>query len=410
MRHLTQPRVIGLIALVAVAIRLAILVLPLPLPLSNDDAVYQRIGLSLLRGEGFRDPLFYSVGEPFTERPPLLPHLLALLYGLFGYPHTAPHVLFAALGGVTVLATWWLGRPIFGSRAALLAALLAAFYPMSILLTAYTLTENLSAPLTLLGAGLVLRVARGQRFIWAPLAGLCLGIGLLNRSDGLVLLVGGVAFILAAGRAPVRRRLTSVAVMGLLAGLVVAPWSLRNYLESGRLVVVDTVFFPAFYLGNNPDTRQALLWELETGRRGSVLGPRADEPLIGLPSPARHAREWELAWDHILSHPLETVEVTFFKFQLFWRPYPHPLDATSTLVLECIALFGLWSETRGWRHWWPLLLLVILFAMAHAVASSLPRNRLTVMPLVLLFSAAGLQAGLDWLATAWPGRAPPVTG
>ena len=402
MLALRPSRLLLALVLVALLLRLAVAFSPLPLPRSNDDLAYQRIGLSLARGEGFRDPQFAAIGEPYLDRPPLTPLILAGLYRTFGIgdPNPVQALLFSLLGALTVPASFWLAAPLFGRRAALLAALLVATYPMLVLLSAYTLTESIAAPLTALGALGLLKVARGATARWLLFTGLCLGIGILNRSDGLVLLVGGLLFVFLAGSGPARSRLLKVTAVGLVAALVVSPWTLRNYLESGQAVLVDTVFFPAFYLGNNPDTRQALLWELETGREGSVLGEGAEEPLRGLTGAARRAREWELAWGYILTHPIETAQTTAFKLLLFWRAYSHPLDVAATLAVEALALPGLWHQRRRWRLWLPLLLLVLLYALAHSIASALPRNRLTMMPVVLLFSGAGLQfllSGLEGL-------------
>jgi hypothetical protein len=65
------------------------------------------------------------------------------------------------------------------------------------------------------------------------LAGLVLGLLLLTRADT-VTLAPAVGLSVYAARQPLRRRLLALALCGLVAGAVFAPWPLRNYLRFGH--------------------------------------------------------------------------------------------------------------------------------------------------------------------------------
>ena len=163
-------------------------------------------------------------------------------------------------------------------RPALLAALLCAL--------SYTLAANaselLSETLFLFGLTialwLLLRAGRLGGLWRAALAGLALGALCLVRSVALPLLLLGGLWLALAARGPQKvgdafapdlrraKRLFMANAAPLLfvlaALLVIAPWTARNYLTYGGLILIDTTGAENLWLDNDPAGREAVKAQL----------------------------------------------------------------------------------------------------------------------------------------------------
>jgi 4-amino-4-deoxy-L-arabinose transferase-like glycosyltransferase len=152
-----------------------------------DESFYAQIGRELLSSGDWLGPSF--LGEPFFEKPPLLPWVIALSYSVFGihaWSARLPAIL-AALGAI--ILTGWIGKHFLSWRATVLA--------MGILPLCFLWLEQgrlvgqdvLLTFLELLGtAGLIAGIRRQYFGFWVM--GMGLGLGLLLKS-GMILLAGG---------------------------------------------------------------------------------------------------------------------------------------------------------------------------------------------------------------------------
>ncbi len=114
-----------------------------------------------------------------------------------------------------------------GLRRAVAGAALVLVCPLLVLLSCYGLGETLATFLGTLVVYLLSRVMLGKLWRNAALAGVVLGLALLTRADAVTLLPAVLlAFHWAPG--PRRPRLLAMALCGLLAAAVFAPWPLRN--------------------------------------------------------------------------------------------------------------------------------------------------------------------------------------
>ncbi|MCC6177486.1 MAG: glycosyltransferase family 39 protein [Chloroflexi bacterium] len=151
---------------------------------------------------------------PGITRVPLTPGLMALSFGAFGVSDESVH-LPAALGYVlAAVGAGLLAALAYGPLAGLIAGLAAASLPQ---LVNYSLT-GLTEPL--LGA-LLLWTLAGVVAGRPLLAGLCLGLAILNRYDSAALALPIVALWLPPGPG----RWGAISRFGLGAIVVVLPWS-----------------------------------------------------------------------------------------------------------------------------------------------------------------------------------------
>jgi 4-amino-4-deoxy-L-arabinose transferase-like glycosyltransferase len=219
------------------------------------------------RQEGSQPPLYYLLAAGITfwvdtsdfsqvQRPN--PHAIVGLPQLVGNKNMMIHtdrerwpwqgttlavhlirLVSVGLGAITVGLTWLIARHLWpGNRAVpLLAAMLVAFNPMFLFISASVNNDNLAAPLAA-GAVLVLLSAlhRGQTIWDGLLLGALLGLGVLTKLSVLALLpVTAVALTWDAWRRRTWRTwlMNGVFIFAMLA-LIAGWWYWRNWTLYGE--------------------------------------------------------------------------------------------------------------------------------------------------------------------------------
>jgi 4-amino-4-deoxy-L-arabinose transferase-like glycosyltransferase len=219
---------------VGLAARLVyVLVVMHGVPVGGDGLEFHILANQLASGDGYVQPLIVSPGHVVTaDKPPLYPLLLAAP-SLLGWKTLVAHrVVSCLMGAALVAGLGLLGRRVGGDRVGIVAAAIAALYPLLVVLDGSLRSESLYAPLIaflLLAAyRLVDRPSAGR----AVALGALIGAAALTRSEALLL--GVALLVIAARRLPggVRARLPVTAA--LVAVLVLAPWVVRNWAEFGR--------------------------------------------------------------------------------------------------------------------------------------------------------------------------------
>jgi 4-amino-4-deoxy-L-arabinose transferase-like glycosyltransferase len=248
--------------LVALAIRLALVFATPHLPLVNDPADYDRLGQSIANGDGFGQSQFAAGGGPTALRPPLYPLFLGGIYKVFGHHVRLARAIQAVVGAGTVWLIGLFALQLFGSRAAVAAMLIAAIYPPLWMANSALLAESIFLPLeigALVAAFAYRRRARARpdgnarALWWCALSGLLIGLAILARPVGELLLIPLALFVWLGPRPFRPRALLAPILIGVLAVATIAPWTVRNYDQFHRLVPVST--FQGFVLaGTYNDT------------------------------------------------------------------------------------------------------------------------------------------------------------
>lgn len=261
-------------------------------------------------------------------------------------------------------------------------------------------------------------VRPGGRTLRAGAAGLVLGLLALTRSVALPLLPLGVVWLLLGGRRGVRPAI----VYALCALLVVLPWTTRNYITYGGLIVIDTTGAENLWLDNDPAGREAVkrqLYAMGDDRlaRQQLAAERGIEVIAA--DPQRFAQK---AGGELLKFTALEYSDDMRARQAIWIS---PAEVWARLVLgdamwlllmlggasglTLMTLRGANDGARGWvglrtrlaePAWlfWPWALYVVLTAMVFHVEL---RYRLPLYP-VLLVSTALLP--LLWQTTTLRGR------
>ena len=185
-----------------------------------------------------------------AQRPPGYPFLLAAAMALFGHSRSIPALINLISYVLASLATYSIAHQYINKHAALLAITLLAFWPSQIAFTGLALTEPLSMGLYVASVWALLKATEnGWRY--AVLTGLLTGIGILVRPS---LLLVPCLWALYAIASPTKCKLIlwNSIVSLFVVGLVIVPWSVRNYVVLGEVVPVSTNGGDVFYRSNNP--------------------------------------------------------------------------------------------------------------------------------------------------------------
>ena len=226
---------LALIALLGFGFRLAYVVETRHDFLSDDGPGYHALAGSLAEGRGFIAPeTAHDSREVVQEagHPPVWP-LTLMVPARFGFRSRSEQQAFATLiGAAAIVMVGFAGRRLVGPRAGLLAAGIAAAYP---LFWRYE-RELLSETLVLFEVAAVLFLAYG---FWArpslgravAVAAVC-GLLALTRAELVLLGVALLApLILLAPRIPWRRRAGWLAVATATMAGVIAPWVAYNLMR-----------------------------------------------------------------------------------------------------------------------------------------------------------------------------------
>ncbi len=193
--------------------------------------------------------------SPFAFRlifhPPLYPYFIGSLYALFG-SLAAVKVAQALVSSLLVPALGRIGEALFGERAGLLAAAIAAFYPELVWFSAHFWVETVFTVLLWWGFERLLAADREAALAPAAAAGLLFGLAILARETVLYFLP--LAALWLAWRRPKGPK--RAAVFLALATCVVAPWTYRNFKVYGAFVPVSTAGALNLWQGNATISRE----------------------------------------------------------------------------------------------------------------------------------------------------------
>ncbi len=335
-------------------------------------------------GQGFVDAGAIQFGvdggdRPGATHPPMYTIVMATWQqvGIDGV--TAWRVAMALVGsigaGLLGLAAWRLaaGRDrTTGERSRLagtLAGAIAAVDPLLWTRDTDLLVEALLIPLLGLVVVAALRLWRAPTPQNAALLGALVGVAWLTRSEQILLLVWTVPlFLRGLDPLPMRARVGRLAISGLVAAAVVAPWSLHNQARFERPVPLSTNGGLALLFGTCDDTYVGESfayydwWCVES----VVVDPAHDASV--------HDRQrLDAALAYIAEHPERTALVAAGRFGRTWRLFA-PIDTTEREAI---------SEGVGWIGAWAnLAALVVLGPLAVIGGVALRRERLPISPLV----------------------------
>jgi len=371
----------------------------------DDTGWYDSLGRALAAGYGYRN--FDGSAQLFW--PPGYPMMLAAVYRWTGDSLRAALLLNAALGACSAALIYGIGRRAFDERTALLGALIVALFPSLVFFAGVTMTEVSFTFCLLLALWLVIESqAEGRWWLLVP-AGIVIGFGALIRGQALLVPLVAIPFWWRS-TGSWRAALARAAAVALLAAIVVAPWTVRNFVRTGSFVPIAANFGIDLYLGHSAHANGRLMF---TNDFAYPPGLSQEELQVRLNRDAARS-----AIRYAATHPLRELELSARK--LYWlyysdneglawndrmgtRPFLRDAarvrvrlaqlsDAWYWAVLLCAAL-----GVRAWlsvRQPVRLLLLsvVIYWTLVHIAFFGEPRFHAPIVPIFALWAAAGVMA------------------
>ena len=232
------------IAVVALAVRIAFIVWVAPqVPTLGDATAYHLLAANLAHGRGYIRPfddLLLHLRRPTAEYPPLFPLLLALPARLGAHSVEQQRIFLAFVGAGTVSLVGLLGRRVVSPAVGLIAAALAAVYPMLFLSEATLMAESLYVGLVALLLLCAYRAYDDPKPVRFVVLGAAIGLATLTRAEGILLgIVVVVPLAMWLRNLTARERIARIGVALGVALVVVAPWTIRNALRFHAFVPVS---------------------------------------------------------------------------------------------------------------------------------------------------------------------------
>lgn len=366
----------------------------------SDARHYDKAANSLLDGQG--------LGEKY-HRAPFYPLVMAVVYGLFGRSFLAMRLFETAVGVLLCWMVYRLAAILYGERTARWAALFAALFPHFILITGILYPTNLYALLLILSAYCLIQGDRNGKTVYLAAGGVFAGLAMLTVASFFFIAPFWAIWLLASKG---KQRWSGLLVFVGVIALVLAPWTVRNYIHYGRLTLSQPL--PHTALPNLQD-RAAQEQEIASGFQSTVRHYK-DHPTgtseDGLLNTLRH----------YLLHPAATVRHMVQELGHFWALYPDRLDTAqpayrarlhakdrrmevkgdywqwvkwpSILIMAPIFLLAVYgavlSRRLDRRITWLWLLTFISLSVGYSMIYSEVRYRIPIEPLILIWTALGV--------------------
>jgi len=201
----------------------------------ENAAEYNEIGRNLAQGNGYvKDNL--TTGT----RAPGYPYFLGIIYFILGHNPTAVKIIqFVLLAIIGVFVYMISKRLSMAYIFALLAAVLVVVWPYFILYSNLILAEILFALLLIISVYILLLFQKTPNYLKATIIGVMLGSATLVRPSAILLPIWiTLGLVLIFHR--FRQQKNFLKLLVLIAAFIITltPWTVRNYLEFGKLMPV----------------------------------------------------------------------------------------------------------------------------------------------------------------------------
>jgi 4-amino-4-deoxy-L-arabinose transferase-like glycosyltransferase len=384
----------------------------------GDSESYWILGRAIAHG----GPYEYGSPDARVFRAPGYPLVLSPLFALGGGnpPILWARLLGAVLGTAAVGGVGWIATRLFGIRAGLVAAAIAAVEPGAVAMSVMVLSEALFCPLmvlhialwiaasfadsqTAIAVGRIANPSYTSRMAWlSAAAGLAAGAATLARPSWLLFTPAAVVAAVLAGRQR-KRHLAIGAVMLLALAAAMTPWWIRNHCAIGRFVPTTLQVGASLYDGWNPQATGASDLSFvdrfardELARQDAAAGERVSfEYRLD-----RRLRNEAIAWAR--ANPGRAMRLAAVKFLRIWNIWPNepglsawPMRLAMLATYVPIMLLAVVGAVRTIRWGWPYVLCwlpVVYLTALHVVFVGSIRYRVPAM-LMLVVLVGGVIGG-----------------
>jgi 4-amino-4-deoxy-L-arabinose transferase-like glycosyltransferase len=348
------------------------------------------------------DPPLNSHGpfEPTAARAPLYPLLIASLWWSEAPPVLEVQVAQVLFGTVVVLLTYSLALRLLSQRAAIVAGFLIAFSPLSCCFVANIMSETLFTFLLISGV-----------WLWARQEGLAAGVLFGAAALTRPIVLPFIVLIALSGVTLKFNRRTHVMIV-LGAVLLVAPWTIRNFVALHMLIPIQTQGWGSNLLFGTIDVpygSSGSPWKLYGADPGAhaVISSASSET-------DAESKMLRLAVDRILSDPVRWFWIRVKEFpRLFEDPGIYLFQATpfSPIIVKYVilifgflfvglSLFGAYLARLQWKHFYVIATFPIFLCLTEFPAFGEVRYIIPILPMLAIFAAIPLSGTTSSLKSA----------
>jgi hypothetical protein len=349
-RHLSLVKVCCLIFALSFAVRL---IMGLPRVNELTTVEVEKIVISLVTTGVFGNPYPLPTG-PTAHAAPIYPSMLAFLSWLFGAA-TLDRWAQLILNSFVVSLQYSLlpvvartyGLP---TRVGVWGGLTGALVPLFFWIEIWAFEAPFTGIALMILSLLTLRSWQQQDFSLraAGVQGVCWGLALLVAPNLILVCVGMMlaTFILFHNQ---RRLIAHTAVAICLIGVVLLPWTLRNYYQLGGMVFVRSNFGLELSVSNNNFAEAAMI---DNYKRGFSVGhPNVDRreamKVQELGEIAYNRGKMNEAVDWIRENPVQFIKLTALRMLYCWFPKTERLPQSIVAgILTIAGVIGLWQLFR----------------------------------------------------------------
>jgi len=390
------------------------------------DALYHvLIAEALLSGKGYvvdDAPLapgrqIHFAGQEALFKAPLYEFFLAGAFAVSGFSFKLFFPLQALCGGLTTGLMGLIALRVFRRPgAAWFAGVAAGVHPILVNSASQPYNEDLFFFFFAAAIWAFLVWFQTQQARWAIFCGVMIGLCMLTRENGLLLLAAmGAVVLLASLRTPSTslKICMGYGIIALVTVAVVLPWTIRNYVRFGIFVPVASIVGEDFLEGNNPcvASEGAFVPYWAEGSCPWVDQQRLDqqrrarsepEAASRIPAAVRRDRlSRSIALQFISDHPAAYVKLTFRRFWTTLLPYD---PRGKQRGHERIVLFAYWLLI------FPGGLVGMIFSLkriepGRSLLALLVILNLLAIAAVLYWSDLRFRVGIDLLLACFAGWA-----
>ena len=373
-------------------------------------------------------------GDLLGDRPfflnPLYPYFIAPIVAIAGGAELILiRLVQAGLGLATILLVAGSTRRLLGPGTALLAALLAATYPLLLYYEQKVMIVTLAVFLNALALYALARLMDRPTALRALLAGLPLGLSVLARPNVILFaMMLPLWFLTLAPERKLRFAITRTALLMVGVFAMILPVTWRNHAVGDDLVVVTSSMGINLWQSNNPQA-QKTGWMASKEVRSNPVMIENDSILVAERETGRKLRPSEVSgyWsrrtlDHMRDEPGISARFLLNKLFLFFRGFEipssyvfdHEIGQTrlvrhiplSFAVLSPLMALGMILVTVRRRRALPLVFLVLSYAVGLTIFYPLGHYRAPILPAAVALAAAAVTVLAEWAASGrWRGFA-----
>jgi tetratricopeptide (TPR) repeat protein len=407
--------------------------------LMGDSRGYDEWAQRIAGGEWLGHDVFYQA--------PLYPYLLGVIYAVAGRHLLLVRIVQALIGSGSCALLALAGARLFSRRTGIIAGLMLALYAPAIFFDGLLQKSVLDVFFVCLALWLLSRTEetagtakhaenrisrrslRSPRFLPYVALGLTMGGLALTRENALVFILVILAWITTKGLGAggwglaVAGRSAATFLVGL--AIVLVPVAARNNSVGGGFYITTSQFGPNFYIGNNA-AADGTYQSLRFGRGAPEFERQdatelAERALHRRLTPADVSGYWtDKALDFVTSRPGAWLALMARKVALLWNAtemvdtesqethaeWSLPLRLGGVVghfgILVPLAVFGVIVTWPLRARIWILYVMTLAYAASVVVFYVFARYRYPLVPLLILFAAAGVADAREHLRRARP--------